>query len=391
MRSLIYSRKETGSGWNSQIFLPNTLFIQTVVIASLNGEYILKKIDNVRVRNMVPLITPKELSLEHPNTDKVNETVLKARETIHDILEKKDKRLLLVTGPCSIHDKKAAIDYAQRLKKLKAKVEDTFFIVMRTYMEKPRTSIGWKGLINDPFLDDTHNIVEGLRMARHILLQINEMGIPTATEYVDPITPQYLSTLTSWAAIGARTIESQTHREMASGLSMPIGLKNSTDGTLNAALNALKAATSPQSFLGIDENGHTSVVNTLGNPWVHLVLRGGIRPNYDKASVEMAISELKKMGQPENIMIDCSHNNSMKKHSWQKHVWRDVIQQRVEGNIAIMGLMLESHINEGNQKLTGHLEDLEYGVSVTDECISWETTEELVFESHDILRDLGGF
>ena len=351
----------------------------------------MKKIDNVRVRNMVPLITPKELQLEHPNTEKANETVLTARETIHNILEKKDNRILLVTGPCSIHDKKAAIDYATRLRKLKDKVDDTFFIVMRAYMEKPRTSIGWKGLINDPFLDDSHNIVEGLRMARHIILQINEMGIPIATEYVDPITPQYLSTLTSWAAIGARTIESQTHREMASGLSMPIGLKNSTDGSLAAALNALKAAKSPQAFLGIDENGHTSIVNTLGNPLVHLVLRGGIRPNYDKESIAQALSELRKMNQPEIVMVDCSHNNSMKKHTWQQHVWRDVIQQRVDGNDSIIGIMLESHINEGNQKLTGHLEDLEYGVSITDECISWETTEELIFESHDILTDLGGF
>ena len=362
-----------------------------MVASTINGDYILKNIDNVRVRNMVPLITPKELQLELPNTDKVNETVLTARETIHNILEKKDKRILLVTGPCSIHDKKAAIDYTMRLRKLREKVEDTFFFVMRTYMEKPRTSIGWKGLINDPFLDDSHNIVEGLRMARHILLQINEMGIPAATEYVDPITPQYLSTLTSWAAIGARTIESQTHREMASGLSMPVGLKNSTDGTLTAALNALKAATSPQSFLGIDENGHTSVVNTLGNPWVHLVLRGGLRPNYDKTSIDQATSQLREIGQPENIMIDCSHNNSMKKHSWQPHVWRNVIEQRIDGNEGIIGLMLESHINEGNQKISEHLEDLKYGVSITDECISWKTTEELVLESHDSLIDLGSF
>ena len=340
---------------------------------------------------MVPLITPKELQLEHPNTDKANETVLTARETIHDILLKKDKRMLLITGPCSIHDKKAALEYASKLKQLNKKVEDTFFIVMRVYLEKPRTSIGWKGLINDPFLDDTHNIVEGLRMARVLLVQINEMGIPAATEYVDPITPQYISTLTSWAAIGARTIESQTHREMASGLSMPIGLKNSTDGTLTAALNALKAATSPQSFLGIDENGHTSIVNTLGNPWVHLVLRGGLRPNYDKVSIDYATSQLREMGQPENIMIDCSHNNSMKKHRWQPHVWRNVIEQRIDGNESIMGLMLESNLFEGNQKLSGGLEDLKYGVSVTDECISWETTEELIFESLDILTDYNGF
>jgi len=345
------------------------------------------KIDNVRVKNMIPLITPKELQQELQNTEKANETVLTARETIHNILEKKDKRILLVTGPCSIHDKKAAIDYATRLRNLRDKVDNTFYIVMRTYMEKPRTSIGWKGLINDPFLDDTHNIVEGLRMARYILLQINEMGIPTATEYVDPITPQYLSTLTSWAAIGARTIESQTHREMASGLSMPIGLKNSTDGTITSALNALKAAKSPQAFLGIDENGHTSIVNTIGNPWVHLVLRGGIRPNYDKDSIDQALSELRRMNQPELIMVDCSHKNSMKKHKWQPHVWRNVIEQRNDGNDSIIGLMLESHINEGNQKLTGHLEDLEYGVSITDECISWKTTEELIFESQDILTD----
>jgi 3-deoxy-7-phosphoheptulonate synthase len=360
------------------------------VALSIISEINLKQIDNVRVKNMVPLITPKELQLEHQNTDKANETVLTARETIHDILEKKDKRILLITGPCSIHDKKAAIDYASRLSKLKEKVEDAFFIVMRTYMEKPRTSIGWKGLINDPFLDDSHNIIEGLRMARHILLKINEMGVPAATEYVDPITPQYISTLTSWAAIGARTIESQTHREMASGLSMPVGLKNSTDGNLTVALNALKAAISPQSFLGIDENGRTSVVNTLGNPWVHLVLRGGLRPNYDKESIKYAQSQLREMDQLENIMIDCSHNNSMKKHSWQPHVWRNVIEQRVDGNDSIIGLMLESNIHEGNQKLTGHLEDLEYGVSITDECISWETTEELILESHDILTDIRG-
>jgi 3-deoxy-7-phosphoheptulonate synthase len=337
---------------------------------------------------MVPLITPKELQQELQNTDKANKTVLNARKTIQNIIEKKDKRILLVTGPCSIHDKIAAIDYATRLKNLSEKVADEFYIVMRTYMEKPRTSIGWKGLINDPFLDDSHNIVEGLRMARHILLQINEMGIPTATEFVDPITPQYISTLTSWAAIGARTIESQTHREMASGLSMPIGLKNSTDGTLTAALNALKAAKSPQAFLGINESGHTSIVNTMGNPWVHLVLRGGIRPNYDKDSIEQALSELRRMSQPEVIMVDCSHNNSMKKHRWQSHVWRNVIEQRIDGNDSIIGLMLESHINEGNQKISGLLADLEYGVSVTDECISWETTEELIIESYNALSEM---
>ena len=346
------------------------------------------KINNVRVKNMVPLITPKELQQEFQNTDKTNKTVLTARKTIQNILEKKDKRILLVAGPCSIHDKIAAIDYSTRLRNLKEKVADTFYIIMRTYMEKPRTSIGWKGLINDPFLDDSHNIVEGLRMARHILLQINEMGIPTATEFVDPITPQYLSTLTSWAAIGARTIESQTHREMASGLSMPIGLKNSTDGALTAALNALKAAKSPQAFLGIDENGHTSIVNTIGNPWVHLVLRGGIRPNYDKVSIDQALFELRRMSQPEAVMIDCSHNNSMKKHRWQSHVWRNVIEQRIDGNDSIIGLMLESNINEGNQKITGHLEKLEYGVSITDECISWETTEELIFESYNALKEV---
>jgi len=346
------------------------------------------KINNVRVRNMVPLITPKELQQEFQNTDKTNKTVLTARKTIQNILEKKDKRILLVAGPCSIHDKIAAIDYATRLRNLKEKVADTFYIIMRTYMEKPRTSIGWKGLINDPFLDDSHNIVEGLRMARHILLQINEMGIPTATEFVDPITPQYLSTLTSWAAIGARTIESQTHREMASGLSMPIGLKNSTDGALTAALNALKAAKSPQAFLGIDENGHTSIVNTIGNPWVHLVLRGGIRPNYDKVSIDQALFELRRMSQPEVVMVDCSHNNSMKKHRWQSHVWRNVIEQRIDGNDSIIGLMLESNINEGNQKNTGQLEKLEYGVSITDECISWETTEELIFESYNALKEV---
>jgi 3-deoxy-7-phosphoheptulonate synthase len=349
----------------------------------------MSRIDNLNVESFVTLIAPKELQKELPASENVNETVISARGAIQKILSKQDKRLLVIVGPCSIHDEKSTIEYAEKLNQLRKKVEDTFFIVMRVYLEKPRTIIGWKGLINDPFLDDTHNVVEGLRKARFLLLKINEMGLPAGTEFLDPITPQYTSTLISWAAIGARTIESQTHREMASGLSMPVGLKNSTDGTLTSALNALQAARTRQSFLGIDENGHTSVVNTTGNPWVHLVLRGGTRPNYDPVSIDDALSQLRSRGLPETIVVDCSHDNSGKKHKGQPFVWRNVVEQRIDGNNALIGLMLESNLFEGKQKLGKDPSKLKYGVSITDECVSWETTEKLILSSRDRLIESG--
>lgn len=346
----------------------------------------MKKIDNVNVDSFIPLISPKELVSLYPSSEKVNETVINARTTIQRILSHEDKRLLVISGPCSIHDEKSSLEYAERLKRLSEKVDDTFFIVMRVYLEKPRTITGWKGLINDPFLDDTHDMVEGLKKARSILLKINELGVPAATEFLDPITPQYISTLISWAAIGARTIESQTHREMASGLSMPVGLKNSTDGSLVTALNALEAARTSQSFLGIDQNGQTCIVNTVGNPWVHIVLRGGPRPNYDPVSIDDALSQLNARGLPENILVDCSHDNSGKKHKGQSFVWKNVIEQRVDGNKALIGLMLESHLFEGKQPLND-ISQLKYGISITDECISWQTTEGLILSACDRLLE----
>lgn len=347
----------------------------------------MEKINNVNVTSFVPLISPRELVEELPSTMKVNETVYNARNTIKEILSKRDKRLLVIVGPCSIHDEEASLEYAKKLNSLRKKVEDTFYIVMRVYLEKPRTVTGWKGLINDPFLDDSHDMVAGLRKARSILLKINEMGLPAATEFLDPITPQYISTLVSWAAIGARTIESQTHREMASGLSMPVGLKNSTDGSLTTAFNALEAARTKQSFLGIDQDGRTSIVNTSGNPWVHIVLRGGPKPNYDPVSVDEVLTQLRTRSLPECILVDCSHDNSGKKHRGQLFVWRSVIEQRLEGNNALIGLMLESHLYEGNQPLED-LSKLKYGVSVTDECVSWETTENLLNNTREKIREL---
>jgi len=259
---------------------------------------------------------------------------------------------------------------------------------MRVYFEKPRTTIGWKGLINDPFMDSSNNIETGLRKARQILLKINEMGLPVATEMLDPIIPQYISGLVSWTAIGARTTESQTHREMASGLSMPVGFKNGTDGGLDVAINAMKAAHSQQSFLGIDLKGRTSVVNTTGNPWCHIVLRGGERPNYDPVSVDKTRKRLQDEALLDGIIIDCSHDNSGKKHQGQPFVWKNVIDQRMEGNDSLVGMMLESNLFEGNQKSSGDPSKLQYGVSITDECVSWETTEQLFYHADQKLKTL---
>ena len=345
----------------------------------------LKKTYDLHVEEFIHLVSPRALEKELPMTRKATETILTGRETIENILSKKDKRILVIVGPCSIHEMKAVMEYAEKLNRLRQKIAETLYVVMRVYFEKPRTTVGWKGLINDPGLDGSCDMEAGLRIARKLLLQITEMGLPTATEMLDPITPQYVADLICWAAIGARTTESQTHREMASGLSMPVGFKNGTDGDLTMAINAMVAAGSPQSFLGIDRNGHTSIVRTSGNPWTHVVMRGGNRPNYDSVSIGEALMLLRENELEEAIMVDCSHANSRKDHRNQAIAWQDVINQRIAGNDALIGLMLESNLNEGNQKNTGDFSTMDYGVSITDACISWETTEELILSAHNQL------
>ncbi len=346
----------------------------------------MSKIHDIHVEEMLPFISPRELKKELPLTEKAIKTVLLGRETIQNILSRKDKRIMVMSGPCSIHDEKAAMDYARRLCTLGKEVEDVFFPVMRIYFEKPRTTVGWKGLINDPFLNGTQNIIAGLKKARRILLEINEMGMPAASEVLDPITPQYMAGLISWAAIGARTTESQTHRELASGLSMPVGFKNGTDGNLKVAVNAMQAAKVRQRFLGLNNDGSTCLVQTTGNPWTHIVLRGGDRPNYDPVSIDETLRMLVKSGLPDRIVVDCSHANSGKRFKGQPFVWKNVIDQRLDGNDALVGLMLESFLNEGSQKILEDLAALKYGISVTDECISWETTEELILKGGEKLR-----
>jgi 3-deoxy-7-phosphoheptulonate synthase len=346
----------------------------------------MKSTDDLRIKGYQPLTAPAILKKEFPVSARAKETVASGRTSIEAILGKEDRRLLVIVGPCSIHDENAAIEYATRLKTLRKQVSETLFVVMRVYFEKPRTNVGWKGMINDPDLDGTCDMTAGLRKARHLLMRINEMGLPAATEMLDSITAQYVADMVSWSAIGARTTESQTHREMASGLSMPVGFKNSTDGNLSSAINALVAARAPQSFLGIDQDGKTCVVKTSGNPWVHIVLRGGKRPNYDPISLEEARLKLIEKDLPEVIMVDCSHANSMKKFQGQAVVWKNVIGQYLAENEALVGLMLESNLHEGNQAFSGDAASLKYGVSITDECISWETTEQLLLWAHEKIR-----
>jgi 3-deoxy-7-phosphoheptulonate synthase len=345
----------------------------------------MKPTDDLRVKGYQQLMEPTMLKQELAISPVAHTTVLSGRDEIEKILNNEDRRLMVIVGPCSIHDEKAAYDYAEKLKKIKDEVSEALLVVMRVYFEKPRTSVGWKGLINDPRLDGTCDITDGLRKARRILLRINEIGVPAATEFLETITPQYVADLVSWACIGARTTESQTHREMASGLSMPVGFKNGTDGNLSSAINAVVAAKTPQSFLGIDQDGHTCVVQTGGNPWAHIVLRGGQQPNYDPISIEQARLKLIEKSLLENIMVDCSHGNSMKKFQGQAIVWRNVIDQYIAGNDSVIGLMLESNLFEGNQKFSGDLSALKYGVSITDECISWETTENLLLSAAEKL------
>lgn len=346
-------------------------------------------IDDLNLVSQEVLISPDQLKSKLPLSAKAEQTVTQGRTAIRNILDRQDHRLMIVIGPCSIHDTKAAMDYAHRLKALADKVSDTILIVMRVYFEKPRTTTGWKGLINDPYLNDSFKIEDGLQVGRKLLLDVAELGLPTATEALDPISPQYLQDLISWSAIGARTTESQTHREMASGLSSPVGFKNGTDGGLTVAINALQSVNSPHRFLGINGDGQVSIIRTRGNPYGHVVLRGGNgKPNYDSVCVAVCEKELVNAKVPTNIMVDCSHANSNKNHELQTLVMENVTNQIVDGNTSIIGLMVESHINAGNQKIPQNIDDLKYGVSITDACIDWATTEETLLKMHAELKNV---
>lgn len=349
----------------------------------------MRRLENLNVTAITPLITPRTLKADLPMTQAAADTVADGRQVMLDILDRKDPRLLVVAGPCSIHDADAAFDYAERLKALSGALKDRLFIIMRTYFEKPRTTVGWKGLISDPYLDGSHDVSEGLRKAREILLRIAEIGLPTGTELLDPIVPQYIADLITWASIGARTSESQKHREMASGLSMPIGFKNSTDGNLQVAVDALLSSRQPHHFLGIDEDGHTGVVETRGNHAVHIILRGGRgRPNYDPVSIFETEECLRRAGLTPLIVVDCSHANCGKRHMLQGHVLHDVIMQRLEGNQSIIGVMLESNIKAGSQKFPVDPAALEYGLSITDPCLDWDSTEALLRETYHRIAPL---
>ena len=348
-----------------------------------------KRIYNINVVALDVLLTPEEVKRRVPMRPSAQRTVLDGRLTVENILDRRDHRFMVVVGPCSIHDPVAALDYAQRLKRLADEVSDTLYIVMRVYFEKPRTTTGWKGLINDPHMNDSFDIEEGLQLARKVLLDINELGLPTGTEALDPISPQYLSDLIAWSAIGARTTESQTHREMASGLSTPVGFKNGTDGGLLVAVNALLSVSKPHSFLGIDQDGQVAVIRTKGNRYGHIVLRGGAKgPNYDSVTIALVEKELAKNSLPANIVVDCSHANSNKDPSLQPLVMNDVVHQVIEGNQSIVGTMLESNINAGSQPIPADLSQLKYGVSVTDACIDWTSTEKLLRDARQKLKDI---
>ena len=340
--------------------------------------------ENLNVVEVVPIISPIKLKKLIPVSDTALKTINKARIEIKEILTAGDHRLLVIVGPCSIHDKEAALDYAIRLKKLADDVSETILLVMRVYFEKPRTTVGWKGLINDPELDGSHKVNEGIELARTILLETNNLGLPCATETLDPVTPQYLADLISWSAIGARTTESQTHRELASGLSMPVGFKNGTNGELNVALNAMKSALQSHHFLGINQEGLSSVIRTSGNQNVHLVLRGGNNgPNFDSVSIKNATEALASGGLPKSIMIDCNHANSGKDPSRQELVLRNIVLQIKDGNRSIIGTMIESNINGGNQPISNKMK---YGVSITDACLDWENTRRIILDTHVTLK-----
>ncbi|MCT8828572.1 3-deoxy-7-phosphoheptulonate synthase [Glaesserella parasuis] len=352
----------------------------------MNTVFNQDSLHNVNICNEKVLLTPKGLKQEFPLPEHLRKQIEESRKVISDIIHKRDKRQLIVIGPCSIHDPVSALEYAKKLKVLADKVSDKLYIVMRVYFEKPRTTVGWKGLINDPHLNGTFDVEKGLRIARKLLLDLAELGLPLATEALDPISPQYLADLFSWSAIGARTTESQTHREMASGLSMAVGFKNGTDGNLGVAINAMQASAMGHSFIGINQQGQVTVLQTKGNPDGHVILRGGKSPNFEAQYVQECEQALRKAGLPEAIMIDCSHGNSNKDYRRQPLVAENVLQQIVAGNQSIIGLMIESHLFAGNQSSEQPFEQMQYGVSITDACIDWQTTETLLTDFAETLR-----
>ncbi len=342
-------------------------------------------LNNVNIQDEQVLITPESLKEKYPLSRSNLHAIATSRQVIADIIHQRDPRLLVVCGPCSIHDVDAAIEYGERLKVLAEELSDSLYIVMRVYFEKPRTTVGWKGLISDPFMDGSFEMEKGLHIARDLLTNLVNMGLPLATEALDPNNPQYLGDLFSWSAIGARTTESQTHREMASGLSMPVGFKNGTDGSLSTAINALKAAAMPHRFMGINQSGQVCLLHTKGNSNGHVILRGGKTPNYNAEDIAACEVEMKKAGLAPSLMVDCSHGNSNKDYRRQPLVVDSIIEQIINGNESITGIMLESHINEGNQTSEQARDAMKYGVSVTDACINWQTTETVLRNLHQAL------
>ncbi|MCL2178476.1 MAG: 3-deoxy-7-phosphoheptulonate synthase [Proteobacteria bacterium] len=350
-----------------------------------------KGIDNVNVAAFDPMPTPQQMHALLPLGDEAAHTVRSGRRQLEDILARKDKRLFVIVGPCSIHDTVAGLDYARRLFALSQKVKDSMLLVMRVYFEKPRTSVGWKGFVNDPYLDDSFRVAEGMQRARQFLLEVARLGLPAAAEALDPVSPQYLGDLIGWTAIGARTTESQTHREMASGLSTPVGFKNGIDGNIGSMVNALLSAMRPHSFLGINAQGLSSIIRTKGNPYCHIVLRGAENgPNYSATHIAQVEAALRKAQLPCNLVVDCSHANSQKNHHKQPEVFANCLEQLAQGNKSIVGFMLESFIEEGNQPIPKDLSKLRYGLSVTDACIGWECTESMLLDAHAQLQKQRG-
>ena len=338
---------------------------------------------DVHIESTEPLITPIDLVNKLPITPQIERTVISGRDQVRSILNGQDKRLMMIVGPCSIHNEEAALEYAQRLVDFSKKLSDRLLILMRVYFEKPRTTIGWKGYIYDPHLDGTLDIETGLHRARALLLKIGEIGMYAGTEFLDPVVPQYLAGLVTWSTIGARTTESQIHRQMASGLSMPVGFKNGTDGNAQIAVDAMVSARSPHGFLGLDHQGRTALIRTTGNPDGHIVLRGGNSgPNFGAVTIDQAQKQLKAAGVRSQLLVDCSHGNSSKDHTKQAKAFKDVVEQRVEGNTDIIGCMVESNLAPGKQDLGDDPSQLNYGGSITDACIGWEETEELLTWTH---------
>jgi 3-deoxy-7-phosphoheptulonate synthase len=350
----------------------------------------MRQTSNLHIESMTPLEPPDAFVRRFPVTESISELVYRSREEVKAITSGKDDRMLMLVGPCSIHDEKAGLEYAGRLARLADRVRDRILIVMRVYFEKPRTTVGWKGFLNDPHLNGSFDVTTGLTRGRQFLLDVLRIGLPAGTEWLDPVTPQYLADVISWGAIGARTVESQTHRQLASGLSMPIGFKNGTGGTqhsIQIAVDAILASHAPHTFLSVDGYGRVSIIKTTGNPDGHVILRGGVRgPNYAAEHVKDAVARMEAAGVPPYLVVDCSHGNSGKDHRNQPVVFRNVMEQRAGGSRNIVGMMLESHLSEGSQKLGKDPSSLKYGVSITDACIGWETTEELMMEAHALLK-----